>query len=387
MPRFPGVDLGLCEHSEVCRWSMLAVCSRIELAVRLSCARVSVKQLRRVTADEVRVPIGIYRASWQRDHLPPSSTSDMVNDFWSSMCFRRGNGGLCPASQRSIDHFRPSRPRPRENKVQEDFPDRKVEVYLPPMYGLCRCKFPVIYLLHGYKGSADQWTSDPDWNIQGEMDKAIAGGLKPLIIVMPDAKTRAGGSFYVNSSADGQWEDFIVKELVGAIDQRFDTLAMPEARAIAGHSMGGYGALYIAFRHPDVFSAIYALSPCCLEIAGDLLPSNPEWFVSERFLSFDVFKQEDHYVAQAFEGMAIAWSPQAGEKPFGASLPVRLQGTKQVFDPSIRALWNAHMIVPTVSAEIANLRRLRAIGFDAGRQDPFTHIPLGESDLDHILQI
>ena len=266
-----------------------------------------------------------------------------------------------------------------------DSPDRKVEVYLPPMYGICRCKFPVIYLLHGYKGSADQWTSDPDWNIQGEMDKAIAGGLKPLIIVMPDAKTRAGGSFYVNSSADGQWEDFIVKELVGAIDQRFDTLAMPEARAIAGHSMGGYGALYIAFRHPDVFSAIYALSPCCLEIAGDLLPSNPEWFVSERFLSFDVFKQEDHYVAQAFEGMAIAWSPQAGEKPFGASLPVRLQGTKQVFDPSIRALWNAHMIVPTVSAEIANVRRLRAVGFDAGRQDPFTHIPLGESDLDHIL--
>ena len=103
------------------------------------------------------------------------------------------------------------------------------------------------------------------------MDKAIAGGLKPMIVVMPDARTRAGGSFYVNSSADGRWEDFITHDLVQSIDSRFRTLPGDRRhRAIAGHSMGGYGALYLAFRHPDVFGSVYALSPCCLEFVGDL---------------------------------------------------------------------------------------------------------------------
>ena len=272
-----------------------------------------------------------------------------------------------------------------ERSSTGDDATRKVIIYLPEAYATSTRRFPVIYLLHGYKGAADQWTSDKDWNIQTEMDKAIVGGLKPMIVVMPDAHTRAGGSFYVNSSADGRWEDFIVHDLVRSIDGRFRTFRRPSSRAIAGHSMGGYGALYISFRHPDVFGSVYALSPCCLEFVGDLSLDSPEWRTTAGFRGFEAFQRDDHYLAQALAGMAIAWSPDAVSKPLGADLPVLVGDGSIVPRPRIVQRWRDHMIVPAAQFGIGNLRRLRAIGFDAGRQDPFTHIPLGETDLDREL--
>jgi len=69
------------------------------------------------------------------------------------------------------------------------------------------------------------------------------------------------GSFYVNSANTGRWEDFIVKELVPLIDGRYRTLAQSSSRGLAGHSMGGMGALNIGLTHPDVFSCVYSLDP------------------------------------------------------------------------------------------------------------------------------
>ena len=70
-----------------------------------------------------------------------------------------------------------------------------------------------------------------------------------------------GGSFYVNSPVTGNWEDFITQDVVGYVDSHFRTLAQAESRGITGHSMGGFGALNIAMHRPDVFSAVYSMSP------------------------------------------------------------------------------------------------------------------------------
>ena len=272
-----------------------------------------------------------------------------------------------------------------EANTTGDSADRKIQVYLPPGYDHSTQRYPVIYLLHGYKGGGDQWTVDPEWNIQTVMDKAIFGGLKPMMIVMPDAKTRAGGSFYVDSKADGQWETFISRELVEHIDGRFRTLASARSRAVAGHSMGGYGALYLGFRHPDIFSATYALSPSCLEFVGDLTLDSPEWRRVAAFRGFDAFQQEDHYLAQAFAAIAIAWSPDPSSEPFGADFPITVTDAGLKPRPEVVSRWNAHMIVPNVARDASTIRQLNAIGFDAGRSDLFTHIPLGEADLDRSL--
>ena len=94
---------------------------------------------------------------------------------------------------------------------------------------------------------------------------------------MPDASNRYGGSFFTNSVTTGNWEDFIVRDLVAFVDGRYRTLRRPASRAIAGHSMGGYAAIKLAMKHPDVFGSVYSLSACCLDWGGDLSPDNAAW--------------------------------------------------------------------------------------------------------------
>jgi hypothetical protein len=94
------------------------------------------------------------------------------------------------------------------------------------------------------------------------MDSLIESGqVKEMIIVVASGDSKMGGSFYVNSPVTGNWEDHIVKDVVGYMDGHFRTLPQPESRGITGHSMGGFGALNIAMHHPEVFAAVYSMSP------------------------------------------------------------------------------------------------------------------------------
>lgn len=120
-------------------------------------------------------------------------------------------------------------------------------------------RFPVVYLLHGYGASSREWIDNG--RIGETLDGLIAAGeIDPLIAVMPDADK----SWYVDSASyggPGDYETAIVRDLVGEIDARYSTIADPAHRALAGNSMGGFGALRLAFFHPDTFAAVAALSP------------------------------------------------------------------------------------------------------------------------------
>jgi len=133
--------------------------------------------------------------------------------------------------------------------------------YLPsaPASAASAEAYPVVYLLHGFGGSPGEWLDAaalPDM-----LDRLIADGtIRPVIAVMPDAHR----SWYVDSArhgGPGDYETAIVRDLVGEIDARFPTRATPAGRAVMGVSMGGYGALRLAFEHPDLFGAVVALSP------------------------------------------------------------------------------------------------------------------------------
>ncbi|KAA3610459.1 MAG: esterase family protein [Calditrichaeota bacterium] len=107
-------------------------------------------------------------------------------------------------------------------------------------------KFPSVYLLHGYGGSHKDWSSHMD--------------LKPLaeqyqcIIICPDGSK---ASWYLDSPEvkESQYETFVASELVTFIDSKYPTIKSKNKRVITGLSMGGHGALYLAIRHPDLFSA------------------------------------------------------------------------------------------------------------------------------------
>ena len=129
-------------------------------------------------------------------------------------------------------------------------------IYLPPDYASSTRRYPVVYLLHGYTDDESGWIQFGEINMAA--DRAIADReIPPMIIVMPDG----GVSFYVNDAAGKvRWEDMFVQELIPHIDAAYRTRPSAEFRGVAGLSMGGWGTLIYAFRHPELFAAGAAFS-------------------------------------------------------------------------------------------------------------------------------
>jgi len=134
--------------------------------------------------------------------------------------------------------------------------DIAYSVYLPPGYGIDKINYPVLYLLHGYTGDQTNWVQFGD--VQRTATAAIErGDIPPLIIIMPDA----GNSWYVNDiQGKVRYEDAFFNDFIPYIEKTYPVVAKKDFRAIAGLSMGGYGALLYALKHPDYFSVCVAMS-------------------------------------------------------------------------------------------------------------------------------
>ena len=248
-----------------------------------------------------------------------------------------------------------------EGNLEGDSPDRGVIVYLPPSYAKTPSKrYPVLYALHGYSINNEKWTTEikTPQTIEG----AFATGTREMIVVIADAQTLHNGSMYSNSATTGNWEDFIAYDLVRYMDTHYRTIANRASRGIAGHSMGGYGTVRIAMRHPDVFSAFYAMSPCCMGVRGAPSP--------------EMGKQIEAAVAagqsatlafgmRATLATAAAWSPNPKAPPFYLDLPTK-DGVAQ---PGVLARWAANSPIAMVDQYVANLRRYTAIALDVGDRD------------------
>lgn len=129
-------------------------------------------------------------------------------------------------------------------------------VYLPESYGTSDRKYPVLYLLHGYSDDHTAWLRRGQ--VKQTADKQMADGTsEEMIIVMPDGKV----SWYIDA-VDGSspYEQMFFEEFIPHIESTYRIIADKESRAISGLSMGGYGSLVYALRHPDVFTACYPMS-------------------------------------------------------------------------------------------------------------------------------
>ena len=131
----------------------------------------------------------------------------------------------------------------------------KVAVILPASYEKSKKMYPVLYLLHGGSGSFRDWLNQVT-------DKSLLHKLVDqysIIIVNPEGGTT---SYYFDSPLDkgSQFETFISKEVVEKIDGMYRTVKDRKARMIAGLSMGGHGAMFIAARHPELYCAAGSMS-------------------------------------------------------------------------------------------------------------------------------
>jgi len=255
-----------------------------------------------------------------------------------------------------------------EGNLAGDSPDRDVSIYLPPSYRTDKKRrYPVIYFLHGFTDSDDKWYGlTKHWiNLPAVVDKALAEGkTKEFIIVTPNAYNRFFGSMYSNSVTIGNWEDYVAKELVAYIDKNYRTLPQAASRGLAGHSMGGYGTIRIGQKHPEIFSSLYLLSPCCL-IPGTNGPGNPEMAARLEGIKTQAELEKADFFTKAMFASAASWSPNPGQAPFYLDLPVK-DGQPQ---PMVTARWTANAPLATLDQHVANIRQLRALAFDAGSKD------------------
>lgn len=255
-----------------------------------------------------------------------------------------------------------------EGNLSGDSPDRDVSVYLPPSYASSAGKrYPVIYMLHGFTDSDDKWMGPTKhWiNLPTLLDRSAAAGTsQEFIVVMPNAYTRFHGSMYSSSVTTGDWETYVAKELVAWVDGRYRTLASRESRGIAGHSMGGYGAMRLGMKHPDVFSSVYLLSPCCLAPTRGAAQPMESPHPAQLVKSDEEFQKAPFGVKAVIAG-AAAWAPNPKNPPFYLDLPTK-DGTPQ---PEVLARLTANALLTQLDQYIYALRQLKGFAFDAGDKD------------------
>ncbi len=243
---------------------------------------------------------------------------------------------------------------------------RDVSVYLPPSYeNSPDRRYPVIYLLHGYTDSDDRWfglLGNHFVNVPNAVDDAWRNGAAEMIIVMPNAYTRFKGSMYSNSVTTGDWEAYVAKDLVAYFDNHYRTIADRDSRGLAGHSMGGYGTMRIGMKYPEVFAALYAMSPCCM--GANMNPSMAQ-FEEVLAVKSDADIAAAGFGVSAMLASAAVWSPNPSSPPFYVDLPFKDGKLLQ----DVVARWVANAPLVFVHQYIPQLKSFEEIYIDAGDRD------------------
>jgi enterochelin esterase-like enzyme len=250
-----------------------------------------------------------------------------------------------------------------EGNLEGEALDRDVIVFLPPSYAKeTSRRYPVVYALHGFFIGAEQWSHEI--HVPQTIEGAFANGAREMIVVLPDSKTVYNGSMYSSSVTTGDFERFIAHDLVEYIDGHYRTIPDRLSRGLAGHSMGGYGATRIGFKHPDVFGSLYIMSPCCLSTRQP--GSNAiEFEKAVAALKSPSDSASLPFFTRAQLASAAAWSPDPKNPPLFLDLPTK-DGTPQ---PEVLAKWAANAPLDFIDQYVGNLRQYRAIALDVGDQD------------------
>jgi S-formylglutathione hydrolase FrmB len=259
---------------------------------------------------------------------------------------------------------------------------RPLLVYLPPGHGQGARRLPAVYFLHGFTGSARGWSHASPFQptVPERLDELVAAGLvPPLVGVFPDGWTALGGSQWTNSAAVGRYRDYLAADVVACVDARYRTAPEAAARAVVGKSSGGYGALLMGARHPEVFghvaahSADAAFEYCYLpdfpRAAAALEGKDPQaWFQGMlRRARETKLRPDDHGVLNVL-AMAAAYSPRPGD-PLGVALPFE-PATARLRD-EVWARWLDQDPVRFVPRAVEAFRRLRSVYVDCGTRDEF----------------
>jgi len=283
-----------------------------------------------------------------------------------------------------------------------DSTEQPASIYLPRSYDTTPNKrYPVIYLLHGFTGSNKTWMVDSEldvgepppgstdigygYNIQPILDALIANGkIQEMIVVAPNQRNAYKGSQNVNSVVTGNWEDYIIQDVVNYVDGNFRTLARATSRGVAGHSMGANGAILLAMKQPDVFSAVYALAPGSTPLLGPFLFEGknglePQW--EETFRRLNALASKDQLpIASVGPGgnmdlsvifsISAAYFPNPNRPPLYADYLYEERDGKLVRNEAAFEKAKTKSLIYLIDEYKDNLLSLRGLFLDWGEHDP-----------------
>lgn len=256
--------------------------------------------------------------------------------------------------------------------------ERAVDVYVPAEHdgqGL-----PLLVDLVGFTSSG---LSQTNWagfreNLPERLDRLIGEGrMPPVVAAFPDCFTRLGGNQYINSAATGAWEDFLLHEMLPAIERRFGCGGSGR-RGVFGKSSGGYGAITHALRHADTWSAAACHSgdmgfelcylpdmPAVLRALAGAGNSIERWWQQ-----LETAQKHPEGSFKVFNILAMAASYDPDPTQFlGIRLPVTVD-TCEIIEERW-ANWLRQDPVVAVETQADNLRRLKALYIDCGEKDQF----------------
>jgi len=250
---------------------------------------------------------------------------------------------------------------------------RSVSIYLPDGYDAGTGRYPVVYFLHNI--FEDNRALFATYHAQSLFDLAIRNGvISGFIVVSGDFSTPFGGSIYTNSPVTGNWEDFLVDELVPYVDANYRTIANSDARGLAGDRMGGYGAIRIGMRHPEVFGSVYALHPVGTGNGVQTMWTRPNWELLANAKSLDEVKKD--FFSSLFLAIFQAHVPNPEKPPLFVDLAARKVGDRIDVDTAVtERLLESFSLERMVLRYGENLKKLRGFKFDWGR---------GDANYDHI---
>lgn len=254
----------------------------------------------------------------------------------------------------------------KDNKLGD--PDtRNMAIYLPPSYAASDKSYPVIYLLHGFGGDEGSFVGElGDTSAVVLLDLLIGAGLlKEAIIVLPDGSNKYGGSYYLNSELIGNYEDYIVYDLVNFIDENYRTIPDRSGRVIGGASMGGYGSITLAMKHPEIFSVVASMSPplgfdiIAEAMISEVIAENPNGMTGPgpnagQFTSY-------------MYALSAALSPNLDNPPYFVDLPFEYPNAEII--ESVRLRWMVGDPITMLKNDNSSLKQMNGIYIDVGTED------------------
>lgn len=278
---------------------------------------------------------------------------------------------------------------------------RPLLCYLPPGYDTTDRSYPVVYVLQGFAASVNSWLHAPSSFEPTYLEAADAlfssGAVPGCLLVFVDGWTSLGGSQFLDSPHVGDYQRYLVEDVVDFVDQRFHTVRDPAGRALQGKSSGGYGALVAAMTRPDRFGGVAAHAAdgafelSMLPLAAEAHRALADGYGGDYDRFFEDFSSRRAFARPADFTLLEAFAMAACYSPAPPGEPGDGRGVELCFDPAsgrfreeVFARWLAHDPVRLAPDHLPALAGLRAIWLDAGRSDEH-YLDLASEQLSAVL--